>query len=150
MPKPLINPRAESANINIIEEGERVDQEVIVQYTQIVKQHKQFHNLANLDWVKAQSTDPVIPTVIDWVKRPKGDKKNLAEYLARVASAYEKCFYVAPARRNSSSRITSCICKPLPPIAMIPLWSLSFRLATSRLRSMDVTVAQDTRVKIKH
>ena len=35
-------PRAETANIHVIEEGECVDQEVIVQYTQIVKQHKQF------------------------------------------------------------------------------------------------------------
>ena len=54
----------ESANIHVIEEGERVDQEVIVRTTQIVKQHKQFWNLANLDWVKAQSKDPVIPQVI--------------------------------------------------------------------------------------
>ena len=48
-------PWAEMANIHVIEEGECVDQEVIVQYTQIVKQHKQFRNLTNLDWVKAQS-----------------------------------------------------------------------------------------------
>ena len=32
-------PRAEMANIYIIEQGEHVDQEVIVWYTQIVKQH---------------------------------------------------------------------------------------------------------------
>ena len=44
-------PRAEMANINVIEEGECVDQEVIVRYTQIVKQHKNFRNLANQDWV---------------------------------------------------------------------------------------------------
>ena len=35
--------------MNIIEEGEHVDQEVIVRYNQIVKQHKNFRNLANLD-----------------------------------------------------------------------------------------------------
>ena len=51
-------PRAETANIHVIEEGERVDQEVIVRYTQIVKQHKNFQNLANQDWVIAQSKDP--------------------------------------------------------------------------------------------
>ena len=61
-------PRAEMANMNVIEEGERVDQEVIVQYNQIVKQHKNFCNLANLDWVESQKKDPVIPTVINWVK----------------------------------------------------------------------------------
>ena len=48
-------PWAEMANIHVIEEGECVDQEVIVQYTQIVKQHKNFWNLANQDWVRAQS-----------------------------------------------------------------------------------------------
>ena len=57
-------PRAETANINVIEESEHVDQVVIVLYTQIVKQHKQFHNLANLDWVEAQRKDPIIPTVM--------------------------------------------------------------------------------------
>ena len=64
-------PRAETANIHVIEEGEHVDQEVIVWYTQIVKQHKNFRNLANQDWVRAQSKDPVIPNVIKWIQRPK-------------------------------------------------------------------------------
>ena len=33
-------PQGEMANIHVIEEGEQVDQEVIVWYTQIIKQHK--------------------------------------------------------------------------------------------------------------
>ena len=61
-------PRAEMANMNIIEDGERMDKKVIVRYNQIVKQHKNFRNLANLDWVESQKKDPVIPTVINWVK----------------------------------------------------------------------------------
>ena len=60
-------PRAETANIHVIEEGECVDQEVIVRYTQIVKQHKNFRNLADQDWVRAQSKDPIIPHVIKWI-----------------------------------------------------------------------------------
>ena len=88
-------PRAETANINVLGESERVDQKVIVRYTQIVKQHKNFRNLANRDWVEAQSRDPVIPAVINWIKRPRGDKRTLAEYLTGVASEYEKCFYAA-------------------------------------------------------
>ena len=88
-------PQAETANIHIIEEGECVDQEVIVRYTWIVKQHKQFRNLANLDWVKAQNKDPVIPQVVRWINRPRGDHRKLEEYLARVASDYEKRFYTA-------------------------------------------------------
>ena len=88
-------PRAEMANIHVIEEGERVDQEVIVWYTQIVKQHRNFRNLANQDWVKAQSGDPVIPQVIKWIQWPREDRRKLKEYLAGVASDYEKCFYAA-------------------------------------------------------
>ena len=88
-------PRAETANINVIEESEQVDQEVLVWYSQIVKQHKNFWNLANLDWVEAQRRDPVIPAVINWIKWPRGDKRTLAEYLAQVVSEYEKCFYAA-------------------------------------------------------
>ena len=72
-----------------------MDQEVIVRYTQIVKQHKNFRNFANLDWVEAQRRDPVIPTVINWIKSPRGDKRTLAEYLTGVTSEYEKCFYAA-------------------------------------------------------
>ena len=54
-------PRAESDNINVIQEGEWVDQEVIVHQTHIVKQHKKFRNLANGTWVEAQNRDLVIP-----------------------------------------------------------------------------------------
>ena len=61
-------PWAETANIHVIEEGECVDQEVIVWYTQIMKQHRNFQNLANQDWVRAQSGDPVIPQVIKWIQ----------------------------------------------------------------------------------
>ena len=60
-----------------------------------MKQHKNFRNLTNHDWVEAQSRDQVIPTVINWIKRPRGDKRTLAEYLIGVASKYEKHFYVA-------------------------------------------------------
>ena len=83
------------ANIHVIEEDERVDQEVIVWYTQIVKQHRNFWNLANQDWVRAQSGDPIIPQVIKWIQWPRKDCRKLKEYLAGVASDYEKCFYTA-------------------------------------------------------
>ena len=86
-------PQAEMANIHVIEEGEHVDQEVIVRYTQIVKQHRNFRNIANQDWVKAQGWDPIIPQVIKWIQQLREDHRKLEEYLARVASDYEKCFY---------------------------------------------------------
>ena len=73
------------------------DQEVIVRATQIVKQHKKFHNLENSDWVEAQLRDPVIPHVIAWINWLKDDKRNLAGYLDGsngLISDYEKHFYV--------------------------------------------------------
>ena len=79
----------------MIEEGKRVDQEVIVRYTQIVKQHRNFRNLANQDWVRAQSRNPIIPHVIKWIHWLREDRRKLEEYLVGVASDYEKCFYAA-------------------------------------------------------
>ena len=61
------SPRAETDNINVIQESEWVDQEVIVRAAQIVKQHKKFCNLANSGWVEAQQRDPVIPHIIAWI-----------------------------------------------------------------------------------
>ena len=52
--------RAEADSIHVIQDGERIDQEVIVRKTDIVRQHKKFRNLANSDWVKAQQQDPLI------------------------------------------------------------------------------------------
>ena len=88
-------PQAEMANIHVIEEGEHVDQKVIVWYTHIVKQHRNFRNLANQDWVRAQSRDPVIPQVIKWIQWPRKDHRKLEEYLVGVASNYKKRFYAA-------------------------------------------------------
>ena len=92
------SPQAEMDNINVIQESERVDQEVIVRAAQIVKQHKKFRNLANSDWVEAQQRDPVIPHMIAWINRLKDDKRNLAQYLNGsniLISDYNKRFYVA-------------------------------------------------------
>ena len=92
------SPRAETNNINVIQESEWVDQEVIVRAAQIVKQHKKFCNLANSDWVAAQQRDPVIPHVIAWINQPRGDKRNLTEYLNGLnglISDYNKWFYAA-------------------------------------------------------
>ena len=68
---------------------------MIVWYTQIVKQHRNFRNLADQDRVRAQSGDPVILQVIKWIQQPRKDHRKLEEYLAGVASDYEKHFYAA-------------------------------------------------------
>ena len=88
-------PRAEADNINVIQEGEQLDQEVIVHQTHIVRQHKKFRNLANGTWVKAQSRDPVIPLVKEWVSCPKNDRRKLEEFLDGKVADYDKRFYAA-------------------------------------------------------
>ena len=118
---------AEMANIHVIEEGKRVDQEVIVRYTQIVKQHRNFWNLANQDWVRAQSGEPVIPQVIKWIQRPRKDHRKLKEYLVGVASDC-KSASMLPSKRNLPCRIICCTFRSPPPIARTWCQSLSFRL----------------------
>ena len=88
-------PRAESDNINVIQEGERVNQEIIVRHTHIVRQHKKFRNLTNRSWVAAQNRDLVIPLVKEWVDRPKNDTRRLEEFLGDRVSEYDKRFYDA-------------------------------------------------------
>ena len=147
MPCTSHKPRAETANINVIEESERVDQEVIVRYTQIMKQHKNFWNLANLDWVEAQRRDPVIPAIINWIKRPRGDKRTLAEYLTGVASKYEKRFYAAR-QKEFTVQDNLLYLQATPTNSQDSthqfLWSQPM---TDRLLSMDATVAPDTRAR---
>ena len=111
-------PWAETANIHVIEEGECIDQEVIVRYTQIVKQHKNFRNLANQDWVKAQSGDPIIPQVIKWIQWPREDRRKLEEYLGQVASDYERRFYAAR-QKEFTLQDNLLYLQVTPPIAKI-------------------------------
>ena len=59
--------RAEAEDIRIIEEEERVDQEVILRTTQLARRDKKFRNLHTEDWRQAQQMDPVIPHVLEWL-----------------------------------------------------------------------------------
>ena len=95
-------PRGKADNIQVIEEDQRNNQEVIVRSHQLVKQDKNFRNLMNRDWADAQTKDPVIRPVIDWIERPRGDKRTLEEFLkgrvpetnCRAYVAQEKQFKV--------------------------------------------------------
>ena len=95
-------PRGEADSIRVIEEDQRNNQEVIVRSHQLVKQDKNFRNLMNRDWADAQAKDPVLRHVIDWIKRPRGDRRTLNEYLKgrvpetdrRAYAAREKQFKV--------------------------------------------------------
>ena len=120
-------PRAETANIHVIEEGKCVDQELIVRYTQIVKQHKKFRNLANQDWVIAQSKDPVIPHVIKWIQWLRKDHRKLEGLPGRSGLHYERCFYAAR-QKELTLQDNLLYLQVTPPIARTRRRYLSFRL----------------------
>ena len=67
-------PGAKTEDIRIIEEDERVNQEVILCVTQLAHQDKKFRNLRTEDWWQAQQMNPVIPHVLEWLQLPKNDR----------------------------------------------------------------------------
>ena len=77
--KPLLDhardglPRAESEDIQIVEDELRADEEVILQATQLACQEKKFRNLRTESWRQAQLMDPVIPHIIEWRKLPNNN-----------------------------------------------------------------------------
>ena len=79
-------PRAETEDIQIIEEEERADQEVILRTTQLARQDKKFHNLRTEDWHQVQQMDPVIPHVLEWLRLPKNNRIRLKDFLRGKAS----------------------------------------------------------------
>ena len=74
-------PWAEAEDIRVIEEEERVDQEVILRTTQLACQDKKFRNLRTEDWRQAQQMDPVIPHVLEWLQLPKNNRTQLKDFL---------------------------------------------------------------------
>ena len=88
-------PRGEADSIQLIEEDQRNNQECIVQSHQLVKQDKNFHNLINRDWKDSQAKDPVIRHAIDWIERPRDDKRTFDEYLKNWVPDSDRRAYVA-------------------------------------------------------
>ena len=60
-------PWAEADDPRVMEEHQRIDEDVILRAHQLVKQDKHFRNLMNWNWVHSQMEDPVICHVIDWI-----------------------------------------------------------------------------------
>ena len=60
-------PQAEADDPRVMEEHQRIDEDVILRAHQLVKQDKHFRNLMNWNWVHSQMEDPVIRHVIDWI-----------------------------------------------------------------------------------
>ena len=82
-------PRAETDDIQIIEEEERTDQEVILRTVQLARQDKKFCNLRTENWRQAQLMDPVIPHVLDWLHLPRNNRVKLKDFLRGKTSEAE-------------------------------------------------------------
>ena len=61
-------PQAETDDPQVMEEHQKIDEEIILQAHQMVKQDKQFRNLMNWDWVDTKMQDPVVSKVIEWIQ----------------------------------------------------------------------------------
>ena len=134
----------------MIQEGERVDQEIIVRHTHIVKQHKKFCNLANGSWVAAQNRDPVIPLVKEWMDRPRDDTRKLEEFLGDRVSEYDKRFYTARQQGIRDSGRPFVPEDNHPPQAKTRPRSLLSRQGNGKPLLTVATAVPDTKVGIVH
>ena len=73
--------RVEADDPQVMEEHQRIDEDVILRAHQLVKQDKHFRNLMNRNWVHSQMEDPVIRHVIDWIRCPQVNTNTLDEFM---------------------------------------------------------------------
>ena len=59
--------RAEMDDPRLIEEHQRINEDVVLWAHQLVKQDKRFQNLMNQNWVLSQMNDPVLRYVVEWI-----------------------------------------------------------------------------------
>ena len=74
-------PRAEADDPRVMEEHQRINEDVILWAHQLVKQDKHFQNLMNWNWVHSQMEDPVLRHVIDWIQHPRANTNTLDEFM---------------------------------------------------------------------
>ena len=87
-------PQVEADNPQVMEEHQKIDEEVILRAHQMVRQDKCFWNLMNQDWVDTQMQDPVISKVIGWIQQPKVNKNTLDEFMkARGVPEVDRQYY---------------------------------------------------------
>ena len=60
-------PRAETDDPWLMEEHQRINEDVVLWAHQLVKQDKWFRNLMNRNWVLSQMNDPVLRYVVEWI-----------------------------------------------------------------------------------
>ena len=60
-------PWAETDDPRLMEEHQRINEDVILWAHQLVKQDKRFQNLMNQNWVLSQMNNPVLRYVVEWI-----------------------------------------------------------------------------------
>ena len=60
-------PRAEMDDPWLMEEHQRINEDVVLLAHQLVKQDKWFWNLMNQNWVLSQMNDPLLCYVVEWI-----------------------------------------------------------------------------------
>ena len=79
---------AEADDPQVVQEDERLDNEVILQAKSMIARKVVFRNVADKHWIRVRKDDPVLHHVQDWLTWPKGDKQTLSGYLnGRVPDA---------------------------------------------------------------
>ena len=74
-------PWAEADDPQVMEEHQKIDEDVILWARPLVKQDKCFRNLMNQNWVHSQMEDLVIRHVIDWIQCPQVNTNTLDEFM---------------------------------------------------------------------
>ena len=74
-------PRAETNDPWLMEEHQRINEDVVLRAHQLVKQDKQFRNLMNRNWVLSQMNDPVLHYVVEWIRCPQANTNTLDEFM---------------------------------------------------------------------
>ena len=74
-------PQAETDDPWLMEEHQRINENVVLQAHQLVKQDKRFRNLMNRNWVLSQMNDPVLHYVVEWIRRPRANTNTLDEFM---------------------------------------------------------------------
>ena len=87
-------PRAEADDPRVMEEHQRINEDVILWAHQLVKQDKHFQNLMNWNWVHSQMEDLVLCHVIDWIQHPRANTNTLDEFMrARSVPELDRRYY---------------------------------------------------------
>ena len=87
-------PRAEKDDPQLMEEHQRINEDVILRAHQLVKQDKRFRNLMNQNWILSQMNDPVLCHVVEWIRRPWANTNTLDEFMqTRGGSEVDRRYY---------------------------------------------------------